>query len=140
MYDFGISRTGRKHLRKVEALSRRSCTFLLCEEYEDIRLKILGHPFHCMLVTGENSAEILGVTFDSKFTYWAHAIAICDKMRSRKVLKYLAGSTWGTDKETLLTTYKAIGRSVANYAAPVWSLNMSNTQWGNIQSTRCCRT
>ena len=29
----------------------------------------------------------------------------------------------GQQKETLLMTYKAVGRSIADYAAPVWSTN-----------------
>ncbi|XP_059219026.1 uncharacterized protein LOC106085920 [Stomoxys calcitrans] len=78
--------------------------------------------------------KILGVTFDSSYTFSPHATAICNKVKSRnKVLKSLAGSTWGADKETLLTTYKAIGRSVVSYAAPVWSCQRCDTQWNNIQ-------
>ena len=34
-------------------------------------------------------------------------------------LKALAGTNWGQQKETLRMTYKALGRSIANYAAPV---------------------
>ena len=49
------------------------------------------------------------------------------------VLKALAGTTWGQQKETILMTYKAIGRSVANYGAPVWSTNASATSIGKIQ-------
>ena len=45
-----------------------------------------------------------------------------------KVLKALAGTTWGQ-----LMTYKAIERSVANYGAPVWSTNASATSIGKIQ-------
>ena len=30
-------------------------------------------------------------------------------------------------------TYKALGRSIANYAAPVWSINASETNIGKIQ-------
>ena len=49
------------------------------------------------------------------------------------VLKALAGTNWGQQKETLLMTYKALGRSIANYAAPVWSINASETNIGKIQ-------
>ena len=41
------------------------------------------------------------------------------------MLKALAGSSWGQDKETLLVTYNALGKSIANYAAPVWNTNAS---------------
>ncbi|KAM7356224.1 uncharacterized protein ACRADG_002028 [Cochliomyia hominivorax] len=37
-------------------------------------------------------------------------------------------------KETLLATYKTICRPVANYAAPVWTPSLCDTQWKNIQS------
>ena len=42
----------------------------------------------------------------------------------------------GDNKKTLLFTYKALGRSIANYAAPVWSTNASDTSLGNIQRTQ----
>ena len=52
------------------------------------------------------------------------------------VLKALTGTNWGQQKETLLLTYKALGRSIANYAAPVWSTNASDTSLGKIQLTQ----
>ena len=33
-------------------------------------------------------------------------------------------------------TYKAVGRSIINYAAPVWSTNLSDTNYRNIQYTQ----
>ena len=57
-----------------------------------------------------------------------------NKVQSRNnVFKMLAGTTWGFSKETLTTSYKAIGRSVLNYAAPIWSPNLSDTNWRNLQ-------
>lgn len=44
------------------------------------------------------------------------------------VLKAVAGRTWGKGKETLIKTYKAIGRSNLNYAAPVWSPQLIRRQ------------
>ena len=38
--------------------------------------------------------------------------------------------------ETLLITYKAVGRSIINYAAPVWSTNLRDTNYRNIQYTQ----
>ena len=55
---------------------------------------------------------------------------------SNNILKSLAGTSWGQQKETLLTTYKAIGRSIINYAAPVWSTNVRDTNYRNIQYTQ----
>ena len=42
----------------------------------------------------------------------------------------------GQQKETLLLTYKACGRSIANYAAPVWSTNASDTRLEKIHRTQ----
>ena len=52
------------------------------------------------------------------------------------VLMDLAGTTWRQQKETLLFTYKALKRSIANYAAPVLSTNASDTSSEKIQHTR----
>ena len=52
------------------------------------------------------------------------------------MLKTLAGSSWGQDKETLLMTYNALGKSIANYAAPVWSTNASDSSFKKIQTAQ----
>ena len=39
----------------------------------------------------------------------------------------------GQQKETLLMTYKAVGRSIINYAAPVWSPNLHDTNYRKFQ-------
>ena len=33
-------------------------------------------------------------------------------------------------------TYKAVGRSIINYAAPVWSTNLRDTKYRNIKYTQ----
>ena len=52
------------------------------------------------------------------------------------ILKALAGTSWGQQKKTLLMTYKAVGRSIINYAAPVWSPNLHDTNYRKIQYTQ----
>ena len=49
------------------------------------------------------------------------------------MLKALARSSWGQDKETLLLTYNALGKSIASYAAPVWSTNASDSSFKNVK-------
>ena len=49
------------------------------------------------------------------------------------MLKALAGSTWGCDKETLLTTYQAIGRSILSYCSPVWTPSFMDINWCRLQ-------
>ena len=56
--------------------------------------------------------------------------------KRNNVLKALAGTNWGQQKEELLLAYKALGRSIANYAAPVWSTNASDTSLENIQHSQ----
>ena len=35
-------------------------------------------------------------------------------------------------KEIIVNTYKAIGKSVVNYAAPVWTQSLSDTNWKEL--------
>ena len=60
--------------------------------------------------------KVLGVTLDIHLTITQHCnnIAVIVQ-QSNNVLKALAGCTWGCDKETLLSTYQAIGRSILSY-------------------------
>ena len=68
----------------------------------------------------EKKPTVLGVTLDTHLTFTQHCNNIGVKVQQRNnVLKALAGSTWGCDKETLLTTYQAIGRSILSYCCPV---------------------
>ncbi|KAI5752156.1 hypothetical protein M8J77_014356 [Diaphorina citri] len=51
------------------------------------------------------------------------------RVRSRNnFLKSLAGNTWGKNKETILTTYKTIGRPILNHASPIWTPQLSDSQ------------
>ena len=80
------------------------------------------------------SPKILGVHLDTSLTFNVHCTQVATRVSNRNnVLKALAGTTWGQQKETILMTNKAIGRSVANYGAPVWSTNVSVTSIGKIQ-------
>ena len=50
--------------------------------------------------------------------------------------KALAGSSWGQGKAPLLLTDNALGKSIASYAAPVWSTNASDSSFKKIQTTK----
>ena len=56
--------------------------------------------------------------------------------KKTNVLKCLAGTTWGKSKEVLLDTYKAIGRSIINYAAPIWTPQLSATNWTSLDAAQ----
>ena len=52
------------------------------------------------------------------------------------MLNALAGSSWGQDKDTLLMKYNALGKSIVNYAAPVWSTNASDSTFKEIHTVQ----
>ena len=68
----------------------------------------------------EHIPKILGVIMDPYISFHKHCNYVSDKIDKRNnMLKALVGSSWGQDKETLLLTYNALGKSIASYAAPV---------------------
>jgi hypothetical protein len=95
------------------------------------------HPqvkIHDVLVPLEKNPKLLGVTFDTTYTFSTHIKLAANKSKFKiNLMKSIAGSTWGQDKETLTMTYKAIGRSVLEYGAPIWSPIISNASWSKLQ-------
>ena len=78
--------------------------------------------------------KILGVTLDPLLTFKNHAMNTKAKVIKRNnILKALAGSSWGKEKEVLKTTYTAISKSVLSYAAPIWTPTLSETNWAELQ-------
>ena len=85
----------------------------------------------------EKKPNVLGVTLDTHLTFTQHCNNIAVKVQQRNnVLKTLAGSTWGCDKETLLTTYQVIGRSILSYCSPVWTPSHKDTNWCRLQGAQ----
>lgn len=81
--------------------------------------------------------KILGVTFDPSLTFNVHAKTIkASCARRTNILRALAGSSWGQDKETLSTTFKAFIRPVMNYACPVWFPNLKETHVKRLQASQ----
>jgi hypothetical protein len=82
----------------------------------------------------EKYPKILGVTFDPMLTFGAHCKNVATRVKQRNAtLRALAGVSWGQDKETLAMTYKATGRSILNYATPVWSEITSDSNLAKLQ-------
>ena len=80
--------------------------------------------------------KLLGVYLDILFSLNTHCVQVANRVsKINNVLKALAGTNWGQQKETLLLTYKALGRSIANYVASVWSTNAGDISLGKIQRT-----
>ena len=82
----------------------------------------------------EHKPKLLGVIFDTMHTFTPHVESIVNKAKSKvNLMKAVAGSTWGQDKETLVLTYKALGRSILEYAVPIWSPIIPKSSWDKIQ-------
>ena len=80
------------------------------------------------------SPRILGVYLNILFSFKNHCVQVANRVSKRNnVLKALVGTNWGQQKKILLITYTALGRSIANHAAPVWGTNISESNIGKIQ-------
>ena len=74
---------------------------------------------------------------DPSISFHKHCNYVSERIDKRNnMLKALAGSSWGQDTETLLLTYNALGKSIASYAAPVWSTNASDSSFKKIQTAQ----
>ena len=81
--------------------------------------------------------KILGVIMDPSLFFHKHCNYVSDRIdKINNMLKALAGSSWGHDKETLLLTYNALGKSIASYATPVWSTNASDSSFKKIHTAQ----
>ena len=74
---------------------------------------------------------------DHSLTSHKHCNYVSDRIdKINNMLNALAGSSWGQEKDTLLLTYNALGKSIASYAAPVWSTNVSDSSFMKIQTAQ----
>ena len=72
------------------------------------------------VIPQENHPKLLGVTYDPMLCFPSHAMAAVRKVSSRvNVLRALADSSFGHDKECLTETFKAIIRPFFDFAAPI---------------------
>ena len=95
----------------------------------ELDVEINGEP-----VPTEKKPKILGVTFDGLLSFKEHVSNIKTKILAQNnVLKALAGSTWGKEKEVIINTYKATGQSHLNYCCPLWTPSLSKTSWDELQ-------
>lgn len=81
-----------------------------------------------------HETKILGVTYNTSMSFAPHVSNIIKKCRPRlNALRSLTGTTFGQQKETLITVYKQYIRSIINYASPAWHPAISNTQLNKLQ-------
>ena len=101
----------------------------------NVAVKVLGVTLDTHLTFTQHcnnvAVKVLGVTLDTHLTFTQHCnnnVAV-KVQQCNNVLKALAGSTWGCDKETLLTTYQTIDRSILSYCCPGWTPSLMDTNW-----------
>jgi len=95
------------------------------------------HRFWSMVQLFPLRKRILSVTHDTMYTFAAHCRNQAVKVRARNnILKTLTGTTWGQQKETIILTDQAIGRSVINYAALVWAPVINESSWKCLQTAQ----
>ena len=90
----------------------------------------------------DNNPKLLGVVLDPMWTFSAHASYTAKKASSRlSVLRALADSSFGHDKECLTLTFKSIIRPFFDYAAPIVYPNYSDTSIERLQlvQNKCLR-
>ena len=73
----------------------------------------------------EKKPKVLGLTLDTQFTFTQHCKNIAVNVQQRNNL--------GCDKESLLTTYQAIGRLILNYCCPIWTPSPMDTKWSPLK-------
>ena len=75
--------------------------------------------------------DIGGLPFNNHSKYVAERVS-----GRNNILKALAGTSWGQQKETLRMTYKVVGSSIINYAAPVLESNYRKIQYTQNEALR----
>jgi hypothetical protein len=89
---------------------------------------------HGKRIPMSRNPKILGLSYNQSLGFSPHTDVVKARMTARnRILKLLSGSEWGYEKETILSTYKAISRPIADYAAPVLAPLADPTHWRTLQ-------
>ena len=98
---------------------------------------ILNLTINNIKIPTVRNPKILGLTFDPALNFSEHTKITKTKAESSlKILKAIASTNWGKQKEVLLTTYKTIVLPVIEYASTVWSPVISDTNLQKLQSVQ----
>ena len=83
------------------------------------------------------SPTFLGVTYDRRMTFGTQVKKECQQMlRRTNILRVVGGTTWGWQKQDLITVYIATQRSVAEYAAAAWTPWLSSSNIEKLERTQ----
>ena len=71
---------------------------------------------------------MLGIILDLKLTFSQHINVIVTKAKQTlNILKAFTSTSWGNQKELIVSTFKAITNPILKYASTIWSPIISNT-------------
>ena len=119
--------------RALQISAQKSTVTLFSSQTRELRTPP-SIPFNNSTLPPEKNPKILGVTFDPTLTFSTHVENVVRRAKERlSIMKALAGTTWGQQKESLITTYKATIRSLFTYAAPIWFPLISPTNITKLQ-------
>ena len=97
-------------------------------------------PFHPQVRIGDvvaplnRTPKILGVTLDTHFTFGSHVRDCVERaLRALNVMKALARSSCSFLTKALVATYKAIERSILNYAAHIRFTQVSSSHLDKLE-------
>ena len=94
--------------RELQVSPSKSTVTLFTPDTREAKIHPLG-KMDRNLVPHEPNPKLLGVTFDTMYTFSKHVNITANKAKTKvNLMKHLAGSTWGQDLETLALTYKSI--------------------------------
>ena len=122
--------------KQLKISTQKSTTTLFTS---DVRQSYLDPhiTLNSALLPLDRRPKILGVVLDTHLTFSPHISDVTGRVISRlRILKALAGSSWGQHKETLTLTFKSIIRSLYTYAAPIWFPNSSPSSIAKLQRTQ----
>ena len=123
--------------RALQVSAQKSTVTLFSSQTRELSNTHPNIPINSTPLPLEKNPQILGVTFDPTLTFSAHVENVTRRAKQRlSILKALAGTTWGQQKETLINTFKATIRSLFTYASPIWSLHASNTSIAKLQTVQ----
>ena len=81
-----------------------------------------------------NRVKILGVTYDTAFSFKHHIEDIKHKCEPKlKALKAISGQDFGQSKETSTTIFKQFLRPTMEYCSTAWSTNLADTHYKTLQ-------
>nr|pir hypothetical protein C31C9.5 - Caenorhabditis elegans [Caenorhabditis elegans] len=81
-----------------------------------------------------NAPKLLGITLNTMTGTKDHVGNVIKSMQNKtRVIKSMAGTNWGNDRETMLYTTQALIKPTALYGAPAWTSLLSDTNLEKLE-------